>query len=164
MGTSDAKSFNRILSHTSIIRLSNLGTPELMVAVRRFVLQKTYATMLSRGSGSSLADCSRLLERCTKQAAKCNAAEVCQVFEIVFGLLDHIDECEDDIVFFAGEDGSWQMGFDWEKVLPAWLSALSATVAPAEYARRIDVILNRHYADGRVEMLSVAQSRALPKL
>jgi len=39
-----------------------------------------------------IADCRRLLGRCTKQAAKHNqAAEVCQAFEIVFGLLDHID-------------------------------------------------------------------------
>jgi hypothetical protein len=50
----DAKSFDRILSRTSIIRLSNLATPELMVAVSRFVLQKIYATMLSRGPSSRL--------------------------------------------------------------------------------------------------------------
>jgi len=52
--TEDAKSFDRILSHTSIIRLSNLATPELMVAVSRFVLQKIYATMLSKGPSSRL--------------------------------------------------------------------------------------------------------------
>lgn len=50
----DAKSFDRILSRTSIIRLSNLATPELMVAVSRFVLQKIYATMLSKGPSSRL--------------------------------------------------------------------------------------------------------------
>lgn len=50
----DTKSFDRILSHTSIIRLSNLATPELMVAVSRFVLQKIYATMLSRGPSNEL--------------------------------------------------------------------------------------------------------------
>jgi hypothetical protein len=46
----NTKSFDGILSHTSIIRLSNLATPELMVAVSRFVLQKIYATMLSKGN------------------------------------------------------------------------------------------------------------------
>jgi DNA phosphorothioation-dependent restriction protein DptH len=51
-GTS--KSYDRLLSRTSIIRLSNLATPELMVAVSRFVLQKIYATMLSRGPSSQL--------------------------------------------------------------------------------------------------------------
>lgn len=43
------ESFDEILSRTSIIRLSNLATPELMVAVSRFVLQKIYANMLSKG-------------------------------------------------------------------------------------------------------------------
>lgn len=52
--TGNAKSFDRILSRTSIIRLSNLATPELMVAVSRFVLQKIYATMLSKGPTSEL--------------------------------------------------------------------------------------------------------------
>lgn len=52
--TGDAKSFDRILSRTSIIRLANLATPELMVAVSRFVLQKIYATMLSYGPTSDL--------------------------------------------------------------------------------------------------------------
>lgn len=50
----DTKSFDRILAHTSIIRLSNLATPELMVAVSRFVLQKIYATMLAKGPSSNL--------------------------------------------------------------------------------------------------------------
>lgn len=52
--TTDTKSFDRILSRTSIIRLSNLATPELMVAVSRFVLQKIYAVMLSKGPSSQL--------------------------------------------------------------------------------------------------------------
>ncbi len=41
--------FDDILSQTTIIRLSNLATPELMVAVSRFVLQKIYSDMLSKG-------------------------------------------------------------------------------------------------------------------
>ncbi len=45
----DGQSFDSVLSRTSIVRLSNLATPELMVAVSRFVLQKIYANMLSKG-------------------------------------------------------------------------------------------------------------------
>ena len=52
--TGNNKSFDRILFRTSIIRLSNLATPELMVAVSRFVLQKIYATMLSKGPSGQL--------------------------------------------------------------------------------------------------------------
>ena len=111
---------------------------------------------------SWIADCRRLLDRCAKQTSRRNAAEVCQAFEIVFGLLDHIDECHDDVVSFADEGGSCQMGFDWENVLPVWFNALSATVEPAEYARRIDAVLNRHYAFGRTRMLAVARNTATP--
>jgi hypothetical protein len=59
-----------------------------------------------------ITDCRRLLDRCTKQAAKRNAAEVCQAFEIVLGFLDHIDDGHDDVLSFADEGGSCQMGFD----------------------------------------------------
>lgn len=69
-----------------------------------------------------------------RQAKKGNPAEVRQSFDIIFGLLDHIDECLEDILFFADEAGSWQVGVDWEKVLPAWFKVLSATVEPKEYA------------------------------
>jgi len=41
--------FDDILSHTTIVRLSNLATPELMVAVSRFMLQKIYSDMLAKG-------------------------------------------------------------------------------------------------------------------
>lgn len=93
---------------------------------------------------------------------KRDAAEVRQAFEIVFGLLDHIDECEDDVIFLADEGGSWQVGVDWEKVLPAWFMVLSATVELAEYTQRIDTVLNHHYGHGRVKMLAIARRIANP--
>jgi hypothetical protein len=111
---------------------------------------------------SWIAECRRLLDRCAKQTPKRNAAEVCQAFEIVFGLLDHIDEGHDDVISFADEGGSCQMGFDWEKVLPAWFRVLSATVDPADYAHRIGAFLNRHCAFGRTRMLAVARNTATP--
>ncbi len=45
----NARSFEAILEDTCVLRLSNLATPELMVAVSRFVLQKLYADMLAKG-------------------------------------------------------------------------------------------------------------------
>jgi len=45
----DSKGFEEALQSTHVLRLSNLATPELMVAVSRFVLQKIYADMLARG-------------------------------------------------------------------------------------------------------------------
>jgi len=54
LDSGDSQSFDEILKETSIIRLSNLATPELMVAVSRFVLQKIYANMLAQGPSDKL--------------------------------------------------------------------------------------------------------------
>jgi hypothetical protein len=46
--------FDQVLKQPTIIRLSNLATPELMIAVARFVLQKIYSVMLSQGPTDKL--------------------------------------------------------------------------------------------------------------
>jgi len=43
------RSFDQVLKRTSIVRLSNLATPELMVAVSQFMLQRIYSDMLAQG-------------------------------------------------------------------------------------------------------------------
>jgi DNA phosphorothioation-dependent restriction protein DptH len=45
----DPRGFEAILEEPHVLRLSNLATPELMVAVSRFVLQKIYSDMLAKG-------------------------------------------------------------------------------------------------------------------
>ena len=60
----------------------------------------------SKGTTGWIAECCRLLDRCVgqvKSARSADPAEVCQAFDIIFGLLDRIDECLDDVVFFADE-------------------------------------------------------------
>ncbi len=52
--TPGSTAFAEIFKQTSIIRLSNLATQELMVAVSRFVLQKIYSDMLAKGPSSDL--------------------------------------------------------------------------------------------------------------
>jgi len=81
----------------------------------------------SGGTLAWIADCLRLLERCLVQSKKEDQKTVCQAFEIIFSLLSKIDEGSDDILFFADEGGSWQVGVDWEDVLPACFRVLSAT-------------------------------------
>src|SRR5205807_91842 len=90
-------------------------------------------------------------------------AEVLEAMDILFGLLDHIDECRDDVIFFADEAGSWQVGVDWEKALPAWFKVLSATAGPEEYAKRITTLLSSHYTYGRDKMLAIAHQTATPE-
>ena len=89
-------------------------------------------------------------------------ATVCQAFEIIFSLLSKIDEGTDDILFFADEGGSWEVGVDWENVLPAWFKVLSATAGPSGYAQGITTVLKRHYKHGRIKMFAVARKIATP--
>lgn len=91
----------------------------------------------SKGTRAFIAECNRHLDRCVAQASKGDAAEICEALEIIFDLLRYIDEGHDDVIFFADEAGSWQVGVDWGNVLPSWFVCLSRTAQPAEYARRV---------------------------
>ena len=103
----------------------------------------------SAGTSAWITEFRRLLDRCVINAKERNPVEVRQGMDILFGLLDHVDECLDDVMFFADEGGSWQVGVDWEKVLPVWFKVLSATAEPQEYATRIATVLSSHYSHGR---------------
>jgi hypothetical protein len=114
----------------------------------------------SSGTIAWIAECNRLLGLCVVQAQAGDAAEARQSFDIIFGLLDEIDACRDDIIFFADEAGAWQVGVDWEKLLPSWFKVLSATAKPDEYAKRVVDLLNRHCDYERPKMLPVARKLA----
>ncbi len=119
-------------------------------------------TEKSSGTLAWIADCCRVLDRCVAHSKKEDPATVCQAFEIIFSLLSKIDEGTDDILFFADEGGSWEVGVDWENVLPAWFKVLSATAGPSEYAQGITTVLKRHYNHGRIKMFAVARKIATP--
>ena len=114
----------------------------------------------SAGTSAWIAEYRRLLYRCVINAKKSDPAEVCEAMDILFGLLNHIDKGHDDIIFFADEGGSWQVGVDWARVLPAWFRVLSATAEPEDYAERITGLLSRHYGYGRDKMLAIAHRAA----
>ena len=111
----------------------------------------------SMGTRAFIADCNRLLERCVAQAPKGDPAEIREAIELVLGLLRYIDECHDDVVFFPDEGGSWQVGVDWAKVLPAWFTCLSRTTEPEEYARRVIEVVNEFDKHGRAKQLAAAR-------
>jgi hypothetical protein len=97
------------------------------------------------------------------QGKKGHPFEVRRAFDTIFGLLDRIDECLDDVIFFADEAGSWQVAIYWEKALPAWFRTLSTTAAPEEYAGRITALLKHHYNYGSTKMLTIARKIATPE-
>jgi len=64
---------------------------------------------ISGGTRAWIAECHRLLTRCVAEIKRAEPAATHEAFEIIFGLLRHIVECLDDVVFFADEAGSWQV-------------------------------------------------------
>jgi len=147
--------------------------PDLLTDVRRFekaslageyyesfgVNSQNY-TQVSAGTSAWIAEYRRLLDRCVMNVTKSNPAKVRGAMDILFGLLNHIDEGHDDVIFFADEGGSWQVGVDWARVLPTWFKVLSATAEPEEYAQRITTLLSCHYRYGRDKMLVIARRTA----
>ena len=125
------------------------------------VNSKNY-TQKSSGTNAWIAKYLRLLDRCVINAKKGNPAEARGAMDILFGLLNHIDKGNDDVIFFADEGGSWQVGVDWAKVLPVWFKVLSATADPKEYAEKITALLSCHYNYGRDKMLGLARRTAVP--
>jgi hypothetical protein len=114
-------------------------------------------TQVSGGTSAWIAEYLRLVDRCVINAKNSNPVEVRQALDILFGLLNHIDKGHDDVIFFADEGGSWQVGVDWARVLPVWFKVLSATAEPEEYAERIAALLSCHYSYGREKMLAIAR-------
>jgi hypothetical protein len=136
-----------------------------------FNVNSKNCTQKSTGTSAWIAEFRRLLDRCVANVKKGNPREVSAAMDVLFGLLKHIDEGHDDIIFFADEGGSWQVGVDWARVLPTWFKVLSATAEPDEFALRISSLLSRHYRYGRDKMLAIArriatshQSKALTEL
>lgn len=174
-----AKLHNLVKQYLDVKRLhpdaKQATTPSLLTDAQRFqkislagqyyesfdVNSKNYREM-SAGTRAWIAEYLRLLDRCVSRAKGSDPAEVREAMDILFGLLDHIDECLVDVIFFADEGGSWQVGVDWAKVLPVWFKALSATAGPDEYAKRIKGMLSRHYSFGHDKMFALARRTATP--
>ena len=82
--------------------------------------------------------------------------------EVSTGTAGWIAQCRRLLDRCVDEAGSWQVGVQWEKVLPPWFEVLSATVAPDEYAQRIVGLLKRHHKEVSDKMFTVACEVATP--
>jgi len=116
---------------------------------------------LSKGTRAWIAGCCRLFESLIEMSAKGDPAKVAAAFEVLFDLLRRIDEGE-EILFFADEGGSWQVGVDWKRVLPAWFKCLSRTTSAEEYARRVEQVVEGLDLPGRAGHLQTAGGLATP--
>jgi hypothetical protein len=113
----------------------------------------------SRGTETWIAECERLFER-SAAAAKKRPGEAREAFDVLFGLLRHIDEGHDDVIFFADEGGSYEVYVDWKKVLPAYFAALASTATPEEYASSVRSVLKDFVHHDRDRYLKAARSAA----
>ena len=117
---------------------------------------------ISKGTRAWIAECNRLLDRCVAAVGKQDLTDTQQAFDIIFGLLDRVDECLDDIVFFADEGGSWQVGVDWKRVLAAYFTCLASTTEPDEYAHRVFEVIEAYDSYQKAKHLASARKRAAP--
>jgi hypothetical protein len=127
-----------------------------------FNVNSSNCTRQSNGTSAWIVEYLRLLDRCVSGAKNANPTEVREAMDILFGLLNHIDKGHDDILFFADEGGSWQVGVDWARVLPVWFKVLSATAGPEEFAGKITALLSHHCRYDRDKMLAIARRSATP--
>lgn len=141
--------------------------PDLLHTIRRFhreslaghyyqdfmVNSRNFREM-SRGTETWIAEHTRLLDGCMRAERSGDLDVARHGLALLIDLLRQIDECEDDIVFFADEAGSWQVGVNWREVLPAWFRSMTPVSDPYDYAEtvvnaingfaghEVDVILN----------------------
>jgi hypothetical protein len=113
---------------------------------------------ISSGTETWFAECERLFNRCVAESGKNRPAEVRESFEILLDLLRDIDKGSDEIVFFADEGGSWQVGVNWEDVLPAYFTCLSTTADPDEYAEAVTAVVDDFVLHDREKYLREARN------
>ena len=94
-----------------------------------------------------------------------------EAFELLFKLLRHIDEGNDDIIFFADEGGSWEVGVNWSTAFPAYFRCLAETASAEQFAQVVNQVITdfsnyerpRHLRAAR-RVASTAQKAALRAL
>ncbi|MFH1970582.1 MAG: hypothetical protein ABIJ53_09730 [Verrucomicrobiota bacterium] len=127
-----------------------------------FAVNSKNCTEMSKGTRSWIAECRRLLDRCVAESGKNAPDETLKAIDTIVGLLRHIDKGLDDVIFFADEGGSWQVGVDWNKLLPVWFKSLSSMSEPAVYVSRVTAIINEFCAYDRDKHLAIARRVATP--
>lgn len=92
----------------------------------------------SEGTDAFIAEFHRLLQKCIQAAHQEVPAGLRESFEFLFGLLRHVDEGNDDVLFFADDGSSLDVGVNWCAALQAYFNCLAKTSSPEEFARTVD--------------------------
>lgn len=116
----------------------------------------------SEGTDLWISECNQLFDKCVQFSSKGHHAEARSAMDLLFELLAEIDTGSDEIIFFADEGGSWQVGLDEEKVMPAYFSSLAATATPEEYANNVINSIEGRGTYNRDKFLKYARKVADP--
>jgi hypothetical protein len=111
----------------------------------------------SKGTEAFIAEFDRLLGKCIQATKKGPRSTVREAFELLMDLLRHIDDADDDVLFFADEGGSWAIGVDWRSALPSYFRCLADVASAEEYACKVNQAIEdfadherpRHLAEAR---------------
>ena len=149
--------------------------PDLLHTIRRFhresMAGRYYQDFMvnsrnfmekSRGTQNFIAEHSRLIDACMKAEQAGEREATGEGLGLLIDLMRQIDRCEVDIVFFADEAGSWQIGVNWKQVLPAWFRCLSPGAEPHEWAEAVVNAINDFATQHADAILATARDGATP--
>lgn len=91
----------------------------------------------SEGTDAFISEFDRHLRRSIRAAEQEMHSEARSSFELLFGLLQHIDEGNDGMLFFADDGSSLDVGVNWRTALPAYFNCLAKVSSPEEFARTV---------------------------
>jgi hypothetical protein len=99
----------------------------------------------SNGTIAWIAECHRLLDRAVKLSTRRRGAgDVVAAFELLFNLIDDVDACDVEILFFADEGGAYEIGVPWGTVMEAWFDCFAHHAAKGGcYEQRVAAIIER---------------------
>ena len=124
----------------------------------------------SAGTDAFIAEFDRLIRRCvgaSKEDIEPGVPdslwdEVRNCFELLFALLHHIDEGNDDVLAFSDDGSSLDVGVNWRVVLPAYFECLaeSEALSPEEFARVVDEVIAEFAEHDRQRYIDAAHAAA----
>lgn len=122
-----------------------------------FAVNSRNWTQKSEGTEAFFAEFDRLIRKCVRAAEHEARAPVRAAFELLFALIRHIDECHDDVIFFADDGGTWQIGVDWRAALPAYFRCLAEEASAENFAREVDRAITDLAGQDRPRLLTAAR-------
>lgn len=122
-----------------IVEINNRGSQEQSASTDAFV-----------------AECNRLMRRCTHAARNGEFAAARDSIELLLNVLRRVDEGTDDVLFFADDGGLLNVGVNWRSALPVYFQCLAATLSPAEFARTVVSTIDEFVSYDRPHYLAAA--------